>query len=421
MKKLLLILTFIAYYAFCYSQELIELKFDPVKKEFDKKTESVKVKSGVSYKVKITGLNTSVFDYGIKIKSYTLTSPVPDILKPFLPDISKILRLDSTKFSMLGEVVETAFGLNLNRLYAESKVKYDKLCQLKIVSDSLYEHTKSKININEAYAALNDIKKIFEANSLNEIKRQVILFSKYIILAQEIYKNEIGKKPNDEMIINYNELSCIYDTIKTKNYLLYVTFIENSLKAKDYIESRPFKAEKDIIDLNLTFVDNYVKDTVYKSSLSFYIRGNLSFDFSTGFFYNNLHENSYYLEKRDTLKNNVFIEKCSTSDISFGALGHFSYKFLNWFKAGLSMGAALSPFDGKTRYLLGGSLIFGRKNELGINGGLVLAKLKVLSNSVKNDEKGNYVPVSITSVPTYEKIKSGFYIGLTYNITSTKK
>jgi len=85
------------------------------------------------------------------------------------------------------------------------------------------------------------------------------------------------------------------------------------------------------------------------------------------------------------------------------------------------MGAAVSPIDGKTRFLFGVSSIFGRRNQLAINGGATVAKIKVLSNSVQTVDNNIFVPAETASVPTYENLQWGFYLGVSYNLTSKKQ
>lgn len=283
MKKLTWILTFLISYTFCFSQESQEivLNYNWDKKEFNEKTESIKFKNGVTYNIKINGINTSIIGYKIKSKAYTMISTVPDILKPYLgiseePVLNEIV----LKQIIAGEKPKP----EPDSIFLKSKELYKKLCDLKKESDLLYKCTKTATNITKACEAQNNVKRIFDAESIDDLKEKVILYSKYVILAQEIYKKSLEENTsNNTMIDKYNKLSYWADTIKSKNYLLYANFIENSVKAKNTIEYKPFKAEKDIVDLNMTFIDTYVKDTIYNSSVSFYTNRNHSFDFSTGF------------------------------------------------------------------------------------------------------------------------------------------
>lgn len=419
----------IANFHYCYSQDTIDLRYDSKKKHFIENTESIKFKYGKTYQLRILNVNTSFIDSKIESKSYILSSSTPEILKPILPGISD-------EASVLeGFTKEDSLNLKgqLNEVYLETVRKYNNLKELKSNSDALYKWNLLKIESKKADSIKADsIKKIvlaiFAVDSLSDLKRKVNLSVKYVEIANELFKSkmegiDIDKIIKNKIIDNYAEISHILEVIKSDNYLKYVNFIEKSLASKDNIMSKPFKAEKDLVDLNITLIDTYKPDTLYNSFVSFYTSGNLSFDFSTGFFYNNLYEESYYLEKRETdsLVNNVLKNDNCMFDVSFGALGHFSYKIKNNIKIGVSTGAAISPIDGKTRYLVGGSLLFGRKKQIGINGGWIFAKMKVLSNKVKSDELGKFVDIDVESVPTYDKTESGFYFGITYNLTSKKK
>ena len=114
-------------------------------------------------------------------------------------------------------------------------------------------------------------------------------------------------------------------------------------------------------------------------------------------------------------------ENENLNDISLGALSHISYKVKSNIALGFNLGAALSPFDGKTRYLTGGSVIFGKKNIVAISLGMATAKTKVISNQVENLESNLTLPRTITTVPMYSKWNNSFYFGVSYNIPKLKK
>ncbi|MCJ7446536.1 MAG: hypothetical protein MUO72_02470 [Bacteroidales bacterium] len=422
MKKLLMSIIIIANVHFCFSQEIIDLHYDSKKKEFKEKTESIKFKSGETYQVKIHNVNTSYISWKLESKSYILSSSTPDIIKPIFLGITDEALI--SKYSLKKESL-----VQLNKVYLRTIDYYNNLQALKSNSDSLYKWNLKKIDTGKADSIRNIVFGIYKVDSLLKLKRNVNLAIKYIEVANELFKAKMPEINTDELIKNkiienYAEISYVLDIVKSDNYLKYVKFIESSLKPQVTIMSEPFKAEKDVVDLKITLIDNYKPDTLYNFSVSFYTHGNGSFDFSTGFFFNNLYEDSYYLEKRDTTVNSIKNVKENDNcnfDVSFGALGHYSYKIQNNIKLGISMGAALSPLDGKIRYLVGSSLLLGRNKQVGINVGLILAKMKALNGEVKSDDEGNYVSKDVTSVPTYDKINSGFYLGVTYNLISKKK
>ncbi|MCK9401699.1 MAG: hypothetical protein M0Q51_17160 [Bacteroidales bacterium] len=423
MKKVTILMTFVLFSIISYSQKLIELNYDSGKKEICEKTKKINLRVGELYKVKINGINSSVINAKLETTTYSLNSNTPELIKPLFPGV-----VDASQLENLFYFVDSLFAVSrLNDIYDEALSKWNILSELKSFADTLYKKTENSPNPKESSTALYNAYSLLNVHSNDELKKQTSILINFIILAKEIYQKKMEEASPDniiaeQLIQNCSELYFYYEKLTKDNYLRYATFIIESQKSKPYLESETFKAEKDLVDLNVILVNNYVKDTVLKDVLPFYTKGSWSFDFSSGFFYDNLVEKSYYIEKRDTLINNILEEERTNSfDVAFGALGHFSYKFTNSFLAGLSMGAAISPFDAKVRYLLGASFLFGRRNQVGLNAGLSLVKFKELSNAVKEDEIGKYVPASVTSVPTYDKLISGIYFGITYNLTSKKK
>jgi hypothetical protein len=419
MKRAILILLVSGAAILCYSQEEIELKFNLEKKYFETKTEKECFKAGKNYTVTIRGINSAVIGYRIKSKSFALSSPIPEVLKPVFPSLTEEVVIGFTGAQKNTMGIKENIRRN-SSLYIEAKKQYEKLQSLKSMSDSLYDYTKTKANPSKACNVMHKLENMYNVKTVDELRNKVILSSKYIIAVHEIYKKSMADTTDQKNIDEYNNLSLFADILNAKNYVSYVNFIQNSVDATNEIIYKPVKAEKDVVDLNILFTDKYTRDTVYNSSVSLYTYGNLSLDFSSGFFYNTIYEKQYYLDSifKPTA---VLTEENLRFDVSIGALGNLCYKFSNYFRAGINMGIAVSPFDGKFRYLLGGSFMFGRKYQLGINMGLALAKIKVLSGGLESNDKGYYVKPGVTAIPMYEKVQPGFYMGFTYNLISTKK
>ena len=78
--------------------------------------------------------------------------------------------------------------------------------------------------------------------------------------------------------------------------------------------------------------------------------------FSSGIFYNRVLEGQYYLDD-GTIKEEP---ESPSFDVSPGAMVNFSWKCSHFTQVGLSVGASVSPFDGKTRYMVGPNVIFGK-------------------------------------------------------------
>ena len=386
------------------------------------------IKIGESYKVILSGINTAVTKTVLKIKPFDLESATPAIIQPIFSGITSSGQIN------LGDGVAKSKDdpfLDIYNLSNDALAHYNELLKVKKKSNDLYKITKFSTNNTQAIVEFEALCTAFYVTSgtnkekIVELNQKIVLYQNYINTVKDIFikRLEFTRNVPSDVVERYSNVLIMANAVTKTNFTKYSKFIYQSISSKNQTNLESFIAKSDGTDLNLTLLNTYVNDTITKKTFDFYTKGNWSFDFSTGFFYSNKVEQSYYLETResDTSKKIILEEPIRDFDISFGALGHLSYKFTSRFKAGISMGASLSPIDGKTRYLLGTSFIFGRKNQLALNGGLSLVKLKVLSESVSYDALGSYVDSSVTTVPTYEKVQSGFFIGVTYNLTSKKK
>ena len=379
-----------------------------------------------SYNVIISGINTAITKTIFKAKPFSVVSATPTIIQPILPGISNSGQLD----------VKNNFARNspfkdLIAFSDEALDKYNLLIGLKKISNTLYKNTIFKIKNGQAITDFNNACSDFKINLGNiednriQLNYTIAKHQHYIHSVKEIFTKRLENEKNVpiEIIERFSEVLLMAEAVSKDNFTKYANFLYQSISAKGQTIKKPFIAKGDGVDLNITLLNTYVNDTIANKTIDFYTKGNFSFDFSSGFFYSNKIQQSYYLQLRanDVTKKDIIEEPIRDFDISVGALGHFSYKFTSKFKAGISMGASLSPLDGKTRYLLGGSFIFGRKKQVAVNTGISFVKANVLSDAVSSDAAGNYVNATVTAVPTFEKIKNSFFIGLTYNLTSTKK
>tara|TARA_R110000868_G_scaffold45485_3_gene151031 strand:+ start:9508 stop:10833 length:1326 start_codon:yes stop_codon:yes gene_type:complete len=379
------------------------------------------IKKGESYVLIIEGINTAVVKETIEFKPFMISSDTPEIIKPFFLGISNSSEID---YGIgIASVATTSTNADLDPLYDNAVLYYNLLVSLKNNSNELYSSSVFETNKKKADSLIQPTLDLFDADDLDDLNSKINISETYIKSINELFKIRLDKASNvsTAIIEKFARLTKISKDLSDKDFTKYSNFIFASTKAENQTKPEVFIAKNDGLDIDITLINTYSKDTITKKTIDFYSKGNFSFDFSSGFFYTNEIEKSYYLEKRDSLTTNIIEEKNRDFDISFGALGHFSYKFSSTFKAGISMGASLSPLDGKTRYLIGSSFIFGRNRQLSFNSGLSLVKLKVLSGSINENEIGKYVDASVTSIPTFEKVQSGLFFGFSYNLTSKKK
>lgn len=416
-----------------YDKDKKQLRLNK-EKEVAKKVKlqrNIELKKDKTYQVIIKGINTATIDSKIDFKPFVLSSKTPEIIKPIFSGIT-----ESSEIQNLIETLDQVEKDNpdydiieyLKKIYKESLEKYESLIFLKNKSDILYKKSIYVTQNDDAKTKYKEILDEFASNGnekLEPLNNKISQYQKYISSSKLLFYSYLEKLklPNSDLLDLYSQLEYLVKETEKIDFRKYSSFIHKSINSNDYTDPVKFSPSKDGIDLDITLVNTYVKDTLLKKPFPIYSSGGLSFDFTTGFFHTNLVEKAYFLRGRvgDSTKTDIVEEKTRDFDVSFGALGHISYKFASSFKGGLSMGASLSPLDAKTRYLIGVSLIFGRKNQIALNGGLSYANLKILSGSVEEDLQGKYVPPSVTSVPTFSKIENSFYFGITYNLTNTKK
>ena len=388
----------------------------------DKKVKTP-LKDGENYKIKIIGLNSAVISLKIAAKSYEISSTAPELLKTVLPGITTSLTggpLGLTEENQTLEDLRDNVNKSLNRLN-----------KLKETSDELYKATifipcteKAKVVLNEMITLYK--KTYLEANDENIeafVKQDIIYASTVKAITDEFLKKDIvlsGYKYTRLL----SEINTTNELIKGGNYSKYIDFIKKSTTAKGFVTSKPFYTEKDLVELQFTFIDTYANDTVSTIKRTLYTQktGGIGLSFSSGFFYTEgLSDINYYLRERQDENLTILSERRVFSDISIGALGHLYTNISSFMKTGPALGLAVSPFDGKSRYLLGWSILAGREKMLSITIGKAWAKQKQLSSSVNTDDQGQYFPKGTTTVPTFEKIVNTWFVGFSYNLATTRK
>jgi hypothetical protein len=249
-----------------------------------------------------------------------------------------------------------------------------------------------------------------------------------------------------------SDLPDILKTYLTPGNAIISTTVQTDQRNKDHqIPSQFFELnDVDIIGdyTSIEVSGTMEKDkTPFKKTIDF---GNMNyfkcFNFTTGIFVNTLVNTDFNLSSDGT---KIIKENAMKTDISIGAMANFNYVVSPVFKAGFGLGAAMSPGDAKLRFLFGPSITFGGKNEFAISFGIAYAKLTALSGSISTNGVDYDKPlsnistttttnvqstsatgvvtntqtvtnVSITNtfkaIPTYNKWKQGFFIGITYSL-----
>lgn len=388
------------------SQETIKIAFEKEGNQLgDVESKNLKLKHGNNYRLQIENVNSAHIKAVVNPKSFNLQSNISEPLKVLFPGISTNKEAD-TEFDSLTliQTTEMAFSF-LEDLDSLSKV--------------VYEMTKFAPSVEKVKMIVGDnlpIKK--EGATLKKTEESISLITflseKYSIWFDK--KLENGDLNEEGFKLGY-EIKSMKEVIDKQGFIGKATFIEKSMKANPVVKTSGFKAVKDGVDLEVLIIDTYLKDTLYKGEIEFVNYQMWSFDFSTGFLFNRLIDTPYYFGPTSEGKKEVLAEDYSKWDIAIGGMAHLTYKLSGFVSFGPQIGIGVSILDAKPKYAVGAGFLLGRKGKVALNGGVAFGKVKVLSNTVEETNGRNYVPESITTVPTFDRFDYSGYFGISYNLT----
>lgn len=365
-----------------------------------------------NYQIEIVGVNSAHTNLKLSAKSKEIYTPLPEVLKTVLPGVTGSFLLSKA----LADDDE-AFRSDLN-------TRINKLKKIKENADKLHDQTLFKSNTAKAGTYFDQIKNQYKGARNDNLSDFVSADIQYLIAVKTFMDNAMKVQPDLSLAEAYAQVTSISNELAKNDYLSLFDYIKRSKSATNSIKSKAFSGSKDLVELSIMLIDTYTKDTLANEMRTLYTEGGSTWGlgFSTGFFYTDVFSDTpYFLKARSDENVAVLADQRIKFDISIGGLGHLYYKASPSFRIGPSVGIAVSPFDGKSRYLLGGSVLIGKEKMIGISVGRAWAKVKKLSASVSTDTQGKFLPKGTTAIPTYDSIGNGWFFGLTYNLLSTRK
>lgn len=415
-KKASFIILMFSITTFLYSQDTIQITYDAKSKKVILNDLPKKLMHNNEYLLKLVKINTAHIKVIEEVNTYAYVSDIPEILKPIF------LGIPNNNVMNFFEIDTLNYKTNL---FLTAMHHYDKLESIRSTGSNYYGKTKFNPTPNDTIP-IAKLKKKLELDSNIELVNQLKISEQFILSALTSYEHNFEKIPitDPKLEILHSEYAMLQNIkllINKGTYRKSLGFLLSSLKAKDFINIKKFKGAKDVTSIDLQVINTFTNDTIFDDELNFKIYKNWSFDFTSGFIYSDISESKYYLSNRNAEFNNVVKEDILDYDVSIGALGHISYKFSPCFMAGIGIGASLSPFDGKLRYLTGLSFLFGEQKFIGLNLGVAFSKIETLSDAIMKDNNGYFQPVDQTAINTVERIETGLYIGLTYNFFNRKE
>lgn len=146
------------------------------------------------------------------------------------------------------------------------------------------------------------------------------------------------------------------------------------------------------------------------------VRGGWRIDFSAGLFASSLVNNVYSVRDSAGFKS-IIQNDGDAVNYGPGALMHFYHKS---FPVGGNLGLMLNNAS-RIQYTVGGSVLLGDNQRLCLNGGLTFGNVTTLAAGYTLNEKLTGTNASISAIPTVDRLKLGWFGGISYNFTASTK
>ena len=408
MIKVILCTSFLLFLHAGYSQTEIIAKYDKAKKTIKKLDKSSSTLND-GFKIKVTGVHSVLHKVSFEFEDFSWHSEPPEGLKTILPEIygtagsSAVPPSGPDRYKRVLKI--QAF---LNSAKKELETSFD---GANWSADS--DKTICDKYVNKIATLYTDDKEVLSAVA-EDIQYFIGEYESILKIGEADYIGYLAENK-----LGYENIKKIQGKILSGLKAI----IGGKSQVKGNSSSKVHLPKKEATTVKIYVIDRFnPSDTITSFKQDVYRMGKFKIDFSAGLGVNSLLNPSYYIGKNDTIP---FIgeEEKRDIDLTLISLAHFNWRLLPWFSAGPTIGASVSIFDAKPTFLLGGGLSFGKQRSVSLSGGMSFGKVNVLSKKVSTDgiTADLTLDSDISEVPTYGKIKFGYFISLTYNLKRTKK
>lgn len=427
-------------------------KYDTVSKSFGSNI-SKGLKARRRYELVVIGAHSGLYNLKVSANQFNQSSKSPEVLK-FLSLSATDLLLkaeESDRFVSTSKDSSEIIHPDYETLLENEISKLAQIIYILGESDSLikvsYKHWKT--GVLDTDQLIQTSRNLLQTLELSSSKNEAIIeFGSHLHYSNSI-KNLVENALKAGILSvgileNYSTFLSLYENVtkySTRNLKIIESLCEivqnpysssdSSKESKyfDFFRGKSFKVAGDLTKIKLNLVSRLTKDTIYSQTFNYYTYGYWKFDFSSGFYWNQLSNDSYTLTSYNADSTFVTLQKdySSNNDIAIGGQLHLTYKAADSYGVGINVGAAVSIIDGNTRYLMGGHVLFGRSNQLMLSGGIAIGKVKRLSEAVSSAngfvERDNTVtvPVSFKEPKLVDQVETSVFVGLSYNLGSVFK
>ena len=285
----------------------------------------------------------------------------------------------------------------------------------KILSlNDLISEFKMQCNASEELTETNyrkDLKDLFSKfktiiTDFRGIKSDVTRFDK-MGKEYEALENNIRSQ-----IIEINKVFTFLYSIKFDNYT-----IPTDVNGKNI----------DVVLVSLERFDINNPIALDKHTYNIWIKGGFKIDISGGVFLTSLVNNEYYTNNviitlsdgNKLLNQTIGKREKGNYEFGFGSTINISHRSASWVNPTLNVGA-LFTVNQQFQLLTGLGLILGKEERIIFSSGLAMGRVTKISEAFKADGTTNY-DLGEGVVPTSSQFDFGYYFGITYNFSKSKK
>lgn len=396
-----------------------------------------KLKKGRTYEVKLGNVHSGIMLLKSEVLSYDLVSSSTDITKFLAIPSTASLQANIAFSQVKKDTLEV--GNNLERIIKRID-RYDNFYRQMIDSLGVHfkkwpEHSIKNAELQAQVLELSEtvfnqtiekseilkIRSLLEENELwviyinNIITRDITSLSSIDLYSKFIAKRGLLKQNSSNYVQAILTFHGIINPINTVNI--------------EYLQGDKFTVKGDLTNIKYAIQNKLTSDTLAIGSLQLPTYDYWTFDFSTGFYWNKLTNDSFTLSQYNVDSTSITFQKDygKSSDIAFGGQLNLTYMASGHLGIGINTGAAVSLYDGSTKYLLGGHIKIGSRNQLMLSGGITIGKVKRVSDVImsdpifRQDNNTIIVPSRFTELKLVDKVETSIFIGLSYNLSGVLK
>ncbi len=162
---------------------------------------------------------------------------------------------------------------------------------------------------------------------------------------------------------------------------------------------------------------------IHNQEIEIPIYGAWRMDFTSGFYYSSLRNESFGLRPvymADTLFAKEIVENEGISSSTFGATGQMHlYRRRPGLQPTFNFGVGLG-LNLNYSILLGGGLLLGEKHRVALSAGFNFSNVKVLASQYRENGEFVVLPPGLETLEYVNTIKTGAFISLTYSLSGTQ-